>query len=151
MYASASHATDASGHCVRFFTQRTQAPTNRNVRSKQPIMVASASACVACVFRLRNARKRCVACVACVWMETGLNRTQVSTTSNIRESLECTAVHQVLGTVVRRYQHTVSPGLYWTRCGVSIQCRSERGDVTGRGRTLTKRAAAYGSASTWRT
>jgi len=52
-YASASHKTDASSHCVRFFMQRTQAPADRNGRSKQPIMVASASACV---FRLRNAR-----------------------------------------------------------------------------------------------
>ena len=32
---------DASGHCVRFFTQRTQAPANRNARSKQPIMIAT--------------------------------------------------------------------------------------------------------------
>jgi len=53
------------------FTQRTQAPANRNGRSKQPI-IASTSACVACVFRLRdarisrNARKR-LRCVACVW------------------------------------------------------------------------------------
>ena len=62
-YASASHPTDASDH--RFFTQRTQAPANRNARSKQLLMVASASACV---FRLRNARiaRNASACVACV-------------------------------------------------------------------------------------
>ena len=41
---------------LNFFTQRTQAPANRNVRSKQPVMVANASACVSCVFRLRNTR-----------------------------------------------------------------------------------------------
>ena len=60
-------------HCVRFFTQRTQAPANR----KQPEPITESSACVACVFRLRNARiarnaRNASACVACVWMETGL-------------------------------------------------------------------------------
>jgi len=41
-YASASHATEASG--LLFFTQRTQAPANRNARSRQQVMVANAIA-----------------------------------------------------------------------------------------------------------
>jgi len=50
-YTSASHTTDTSGHCVTtepilFFMPQTQAPANRNAQSKQPIMVAKASACV---------------------------------------------------------------------------------------------------------
>jgi len=46
-----------------------QAPANRNAWSKQPIMVARASACI---FRLCNARIACnaSACIACICMET---------------------------------------------------------------------------------
>jgi len=50
----------------RFFTQRTQAPANRNGRLKQPIMVASASACVARVFRTQRTQRKHLRCVRCV-------------------------------------------------------------------------------------
>ena len=51
--------------------------------------------------------------------------TQVSTTGDIRD--ECTAVHQVVATVMWccRHRCTVSPSLYWTRSGMSSQCMSE--------------------------
>ena len=50
------------------FTQQTQAPANRNARGNHDWLLANASACVSCDFRLRNARNAS----DCVWMETGL-------------------------------------------------------------------------------
>jgi len=65
-----------AGACVccvkimRNFTQQTQAPANRNARlgrssGNHDWLLANASVCVSCGFRLRNASD-------CVWMETGL-------------------------------------------------------------------------------
>ena len=58
------------------FTPRTQAPANRNGRSKQPIMVAIAQALALLALFVYATHASHVthasACVACVWMETGL-------------------------------------------------------------------------------
>jgi len=65
-------------HCVRFFTQRTQAPANRNGHSKQPIIEAANQALALLAFFVYSTHAShvyvCayVAWVACVWMETGL-------------------------------------------------------------------------------
>jgi len=61
--------TQAKKHCVKpvsIQTQRTQAPANRNGRSKQLIIEAAnqSYACVACGFRLRNERNA-IDCVVC--------------------------------------------------------------------------------------
>jgi len=85
---------------ILFFTQRTQAPANRNARSKQLIMVANSSTCVFRLCkRLRCVRcMRCGACVAYVWkMETGLQlrdlrlRTFVFCLSNFLAFVACLA------------------------------------------------------------
>jgi len=57
---------------ILFLTQRTQAPANRNARSKQPIMVANASAWVACdacvalrAFEWKSGRSLCTSSLVC--------------------------------------------------------------------------------------
>ena len=62
-------------HCVRFFTLPTQAPANRNGRSKQPIIEAAnqALALLAVFVYVTHASHATHAIQArCLWMETGL-------------------------------------------------------------------------------
>ena len=71
---------DSTHSCpVSIQTQGTQAPANRNGRSKQPIIEAANQtlALLAVFVYATHATQsmhcvRCVRCVRCVWMETGL-------------------------------------------------------------------------------
>ena len=77
-----------SGHCVRFFTQQTQAPANRNGRSKQPIMVAKQALAffVYATHASHTTRKR-LRCVRCVRLNG--NRASVIVSARFQCSYAC--------------------------------------------------------------